>query len=99
MQTNDVPIWPNATIQFSSSDLFRYYVPSGSAIEQIVEFYQNETRKQGWIAEYEPLRRDDQAVMSFRDGGRSVTVIVEQAKPDQVRVMVRTLDPESVPSA
>ncbi|MBN1584283.1 MAG: hypothetical protein JXA89_26475 [Anaerolineae bacterium] len=89
MQTNDIPIWPNATIQFSSSDLFRYTVASGPAIGQIIDFYQDEMLKQGWVAEYEPLQRANQAVLGFQKAGRSVTIIVEQVQPDRARVMVR----------
>jgi hypothetical protein len=89
MQTNDIPIWPNSAIQFSSPDLLKYRVLGSTAIDQITAFYQNETPKQGWITEQEPFLRANQAVLCFRKGTRAITIIVEQVQPDQARVMVR----------
>jgi hypothetical protein len=88
MQTNDIPIWPDATVQFSSSELFKYRVPGPEATDQVVAFYQEETPKHGWITEHEPYLRTDQAVLGYKKGTRSITIIVEQMKPDQARVLV-----------
>ncbi len=89
MQIDDVPIWPDAAIQFFSSNLFRYRVFGIAVIDRVIDFYQNETPKQGWVAEYEPFRHIDQAVLGFTKDSRSATIIVEQVQPDLARVMVR----------
>jgi hypothetical protein len=36
MQTNDTSIWPNVTIQFYSSALFKYRMPGSPSIGQVI---------------------------------------------------------------
>ncbi|MBN1579413.1 MAG: hypothetical protein JXA89_01830 [Anaerolineae bacterium] len=98
MQTDDVPIWPDAAIQFFPSNLFRYRVSGVAIIDRVIDFYQNETPKQGWVAEYEPLRHIDQAVLGFTKDTRSATIIVEQVQTDLARVMVRVSEHWPVPN-
>jgi hypothetical protein len=82
----EIPIWPETTVELLSSTLIKYRVDVSP--DQVVQFYRTEMPLRGWSTDRHPLIERQRAVLSFARAGRVINCIIEQDHRQRTRVIL-----------
>jgi len=71
---DDIPMLPDADVEFSSADFNSYR--TASSVADAAQFYQDEMPKQGWTADAGNMVFDENALLHYNKGGEVADVII-----------------------
>jgi len=73
-EREDIPMLPDAEIQFSSPDFITY--KTASSVKDATEFYETEMVKQGWESSGDSFVMEDTAMLSFEKDGATASIMI-----------------------
>lgn len=79
-EREDIPILPDAEIQFSSPDFITY--KTASSVKDATEFYETEMAKQGWESSGDSFVMEDTAMLSFEKDGATASIMLSAGEQD-----------------
>ena len=71
---DDIPMLPDADVEFSSAEFNSYR--TASSVADAAQFYQDEMPKQGWTADADNMVFDENALLHYNKGGEVADVII-----------------------
>jgi hypothetical protein len=86
----DVPVYPGATINFSSKtrEGMLLMLKSTESPEKIKQYYEKETKQQGWEENENTVAMDKITILGFKKGDRTLTVTINTDKETIIQLMV-----------
>lgn len=82
---DDVPMLPDAQVEFSSPEFISYR--TASSVKDAAQFYQDEMPQNGWTAEEDNLILDDGAFLNYTKAGETAGVIIG-AEENETNVLI-----------
>jgi len=79
-ERQDIPILPDAEIEFSSPDFITY--KTASSVQDATEFYETEMAKQGWESSGDSFVMEDTAMLSFEKDGATASIMISAGEQD-----------------
>jgi hypothetical protein len=76
-EREDIPMLPDAEIQFSSPDFITY--ETASSVKDATEFYEKEMVKQGWESSGDSFVMEDMAMLNFEKDGATASIMISAA--------------------
>jgi cytoskeletal protein RodZ len=82
---DDIPMLPNATVDFASAELISY--KTASSAEEAAGFYQEEMTKNGWTAEEDTMTFEGGAFLNYTKGSETASIIIS-SEEDGTSVLI-----------
>jgi hypothetical protein len=70
----DIPMLPDAAVEFGSAEFISY--GTASSVADAAQFYQDEMPKNGWTASEDSMVFDENALLHYNKGGETADVII-----------------------
>ena len=85
-EREDIPILPDAEIEFSSADFITY--KTASSVKDATEYYETEMVKMGWESSGDSFVVEDTAMLSFEKDGATASIMISGGEQDTDVIIV-----------
>lgn len=82
----DIPMLPDANIEFSSAELITYL--TGSSVADAAAFYEDQMPANGWTVAEGSMAMEDMAMMSYQKDNRLASIIISVTDEEGTSILI-----------